>query len=222
MNGPDERWRAKATEMVAKLGPLPPAVADAMRHIPRHRFVPPEYDSMAYEDEPLPISGSATISAPHMVAFQLEWSELKPGLKVLEIGSGLGYLAALMGELTAPSGTIDAVEIDPHLAEEARRRMEQLGLHDRVAVHALDGSAGLPQRAPFDRIVVSCAAPEIFPEWIAQLSAGGIVTAPVGDRWEQTMIRVRRTPGGPTKEAGPRVRFVPLLRSSAPIYRPAE
>lgn len=217
MSEDEERWPAAAARMVALLGPLPPKVADVMRRVPRHRFVAPEYASMAYEDEPLPLSEGATISAPHMVAYQLEWAELAPGLKVLEIGAGLGYLAALMAQLVSPSGRVDAIELDPRLAEEAGRRARELGETPLVTIHAGDGSHGLPERAPFDRIVVSCATPEIFPEWVEQLTPDGTVTAPVGDLWQQTMVRARRTAAGVRKENGPSVRFVPLQLSSGHI-----
>ena len=196
--------------MVDALEPIASNVSAAMRRVPRHRFVPADLRRSAYEDEPLPLShGEATISAPHMVAIQLEWAELTSGLSVLEVGTGSGYLAALVAELIRPGGSFLGIEIDPVLAEDAGRRLAELG-YQEVEVRAGDGSLGAPDRAPFDRIIVSCAAPSILPAWKEQLSADGRVVAPVGGSFEQTWVRWRETVSGGRLEKGPACRFVPL------------
>jgi protein-L-isoaspartate(D-aspartate) O-methyltransferase len=203
-------WSAESERMIKVAGPMPSAVARVMRRVPRHRFVPANLRSMAYEDEPLPLPfGEATISAPHMVACQLEWAELTPGLSVLEVGSGSGYLLALLAELVRPGGTVLGVELDAGLVRISQRA---LGAHDypEVAVRQGDGSVGAPDLAPFDRIVVSAATPEIEPAWKAQVRAHGTVTAPVGNRFEQVLVRWRNTGGEGTWDEGPACRFVPL------------
>ncbi|MCI4368943.1 MAG: protein-L-isoaspartate O-methyltransferase [Thermoplasmata archaeon] len=210
----DEAWRLSAAEMVRRLGRLPPEVARAMRSVPRHRFVPAALQGEAYRDEPLPISeGPSTISAPHMVAIQLEWLELAPGFKVLEVGAGLGYLAALVAETCGPSGRVFAMEIDPELAREAERRLHEAGYGARVQVRAGDGSIGWPEQPPFDRIVISCATPSILPAWKAQLAEGGLVVAPVGDSWDQLLVSERKRGGKFTRREGPRCRFVGIRGS---------
>jgi len=210
-------WRTRAGRMVSSLGTLDPRVAQAMREVPRHEFVPVALASAAYEDTPLPLpAGDATISAPHMVALQLEWAELAPGLRVLEVGSGCGYLAALVAQLTAPEGTVDGVELVPALPHEARRRVERLGFADRVRFIEGDGSDRVGERGPYDRIIVSCATRQLFPLWLRHLAPHGTVVAPVGDAWGQELVRYREDdPLGPL-DRGPRCAFVPLRRALSP------
>jgi protein-L-isoaspartate(D-aspartate) O-methyltransferase len=206
-------WEAEAEAMVAGLGALPTRIADALRRVPRHRFVPDRYRAAAYADEPLPLPfGDATISAPHMVALQLEFAELAPGLTVLEVGVGFGYLAALMAELTSPGGTVYAIDIEPGLVREARARLEATGYADRVHVRLGDGAEGWPGVAPFDRIVVSCATRELVDAWRAQLSPRGTIVAPVGTAGEQELVRFRAGSPPDALEPGPLCRFVPLRR----------
>jgi protein-L-isoaspartate(D-aspartate) O-methyltransferase len=195
--------------MVRALGPLPPEVAAAMGRVPRHRFVPPALEGEAYDDTPLPLGPPhSTISAPHMVAMQLEWAELRPGLRVLELGCGSGYLAALVAELVRPGGRVVGVEREPDLVASARDRMAELGYTGTVSVHLGDARAGAPADAPFDRILVSFATPEIFPEWTAQLATPGILVAPVGGSGGQALKRLRRERTGDRVEHGPAVIFV--------------
>ncbi len=213
----ERAWIAEAEEMVLRIGPLPPRVAAAMRTVPRHRFVPATFRDRAYDDEPLPVGrGESTISAPHMVALQLEWSELQENLDVLEIGSGSGYLLALIAELVAPRGRVDGIEIDPQLAELARRTLRGLGYASRVSVLTGDAHDALPRNARYARILVSCAAPEILPVWRTALEPEGILVVPLGDRWEQTLTRVKMRDGRETIEEGPQCRFVPLKSSRGP------
>jgi protein-L-isoaspartate(D-aspartate) O-methyltransferase len=199
-------------EMVRRLGPLPSAIADAMRRVPRERFVRPEDRERAYEDEPLPLhSGAATISAPHMVAAQLEWLEIAAGARLLEIGSGSGYLLALLRELAGPAGKVIGVERDPALVATSRETLRELGYADGVAIQVGDGARGWPDGAPYDGIVVSCATPTIRREWWTQLAPTGRIVAPVGGAFSQNLVRASRVNGREMVETGPAVRFVPLV-----------
>jgi protein-L-isoaspartate(D-aspartate) O-methyltransferase len=189
----------------------------ALRSVPRESFVPDAARSIAYDDAPVPLgSGDSTASAPHMVAIILETLDPQPGERVLEVGAGMGYFAALLAELVAPNGRVDTIELDPFLASEARRRLASLGYAELVTVHTADGSIGLPARAPFDGIVISCAAREILSAWTDQLAEGGRLIAPVGGPGDQQLLLYRRTGSGSSVERGPRVRFVPLRTRSTP------
>ncbi len=211
-------WTERASAMVRGLGPVDPRVADALRRVPRDRFVPASLSAEAYEDTPLPLGGAgSTISAPHMVAILLEWAELTPGLRVLELGSGSGYLAAVAAELVGPSGRVDGVEIDEELADRSTRVLADLGYAGRVSIHAADGRPGWPAAAPYNRIIVSFATPEIFPEWRDQLTTPGVLVAPVGPPSGQVLRRLRHGAVGDRLEDGPECIFVRLVR---PVARP--
>ena len=213
----DAQWHSEAMRMVEGLGPLPSGVVRALLSVPRHRFVPAPFRSRAYDDEPLPVGrGETTISAPHMVAFQLEWAELAPGHVVLEVGSGTGYLLALLAEATGPNGVVHGIELDPLLGEASRRSLASLGYDARVSVHIGDGAAKMAGLSSFDRILVSCASPGVFRAWRDELVDGGILVAPVGDHFAQTLVRLRRSGQSESREEGPRVRFVPLRTSRRP------
>lgn len=204
-------WPERAAAMVASLGRLPPGVAAAMRRVPRHRFVPMELAEEAYDDTPLPLGPpDSTISAPHMVALMLEWAELTPGLKVLELGSGSGYLTALVAELVRPGGRVVGVELDPGLARRSQAVLDTLDYGGVVEVHAADARDGWPAHAPYDRILVSFSTPEIFPEWVRQLAVPGRLLAPVGPASGQVLRRLRREADGDHLEDGPRCIFVRL------------
>jgi protein-L-isoaspartate(D-aspartate) O-methyltransferase len=210
-----------ARRMVARLGPLPAPIAIAMRTVPRDEFVPSELRDRAYDDEPLPLPGDdATISAPHMVAILLEYVDPRPGDKVLDIGTGFGYLAALAAEMVGPNGRVVTVELDPHLAWEAQRRLDRLGYTTRVTVRTGDGRLGVPSEAPFDRIVVSCATPRLEAAWIAQLAPNGTIVAPLGGPYEQQVVRYRAGAQKEEMERGPSCRFVALRPAKDDIYRP--
>ncbi len=175
----------------------------AMLKVPREEFVPEEYRCYAYEDTPLPIGYGQTISAPHMVALMCEEARLEPGQKVLEVGTGSGYHAAVIAEIVAPSDEPDAskgkvitIERIPELAERARRILESLGYGDRVKVVVGDGSKGFPEEAPYDRIIVTAAAPDVPEPLIAQLKPGGLMVIPVGDRVLQYLYVVEKTVDG--------------------------
>jgi len=180
-------------------------VLGAMRKVPRHLFVRPEDVSYAYVDSPQPIGYGQTISQPFIVAFMTEALELGPQDRVLEIGTGSGYQAAVLAELVREVYTIEIV--DP-LAKEAEKRLRRLG-YSNVHVRIGDGYRGWPEAAPFDGIMVT-AAPEHVPQpLINQLRDGGRLVLPVG-RWEQNLIRLRRTAKGVQQETLLPVRFVPM------------
>ncbi len=176
-------------------------VKRAMLKVPRELFVPEHLKELAYEDTPLPIGYGQTISAPHMVAIMLEEAELDEGMKVLEVGTGSGYNAALIAEIVAPQGSrnpghVYTIERIPELAEFAKKNLERAGYADRVTVIVGDGSKGYEPAAPYDRIIVTAAAPDIPRPLIEQLKPNGILLIPVGDRWEQVLYKVVKRPDG--------------------------
>jgi protein-L-isoaspartate(D-aspartate) O-methyltransferase len=214
--GPDSS-SGRAVQMVRALGVLDPRIARAMREVPRERFVPAELADRAYDDEPLSLCGlGSTISAPHMVALQLEALALQPGLKVLEVGSGSGYLLALLAELVGPTGRVVGVERVRELAERSRGLLRELGYGAYVEVEEADGRLGWPAGAPYDRIVVSAAAARLFPQWRAQLREGGRMVVPLGPASSQRLLTVRAGPDGDRFEMGPECRFVPLIAAGSP------
>jgi len=181
----------------------------AMSRIPRHEFAPERYRDQAYEDYPLPIGEGQTISQPYIVAIMLEALELSPGDKVLEVGTGSGYVTALLSELTA-----EVISIERHasLAESARALLEALGYKDfRVVVG--DGWQGFPDLAPYDAIVVSAAAPEMQRALTAQLAESGRMIIPVGAEDSQQLQLIRKQNGQLTIEFREMCRFVPLVPS---------
>ena len=184
-------------------------VLDAMRRVPRHRFVPPALQARAYDDAPLPIGEGQTISQPYVVAYMTETIAPRRADRVLEIGTGSGYQAAILAELVAEVYTI---EIVPLLAERARAVLDELG-YKNVRVRQGDGYAGWPEAAPFDKIVVT-AAPEQLPQALVdQLGAGGILVAPVGPAWAtQMMTVVHKTDRGIVRRETIPVRFVPMIK----------
>lgn len=153
-----------------------PLVEEAMLAVPRHAFVPMSMQDMAYKDRPLPIGFDQTISAPHMVAQMTCALQLERGHKVLEIGSGVGYQAAVLAEVTG--STVHTIEYLPELAECARENLTQIGAN--VQVHVGDGYDGLPDKEPFDAILITCAVPQIPPTLTSQLKEGGHLVAPLG------------------------------------------
>ena len=185
-----------------------PWVIEAMRKVPRERFVLPFYRKQAYSDHPLPSEGGQTISAPHMVAIMTELLDLKPGHKVLDIGSGTGYHAAVMAEIVGPEGRIYGVEVIPQLVEIARDNLKEMG-YENIEIHAGDGSVGMRSRAPFDRILVACAPPEIPPPLVEQLKDGGKMVIPVGVG-EQRLMLVEKNGGEIERSFHGHCIFVPM------------
>ena len=175
-------------------------VEEAFRRVPREEFVPDELRHVAYEDRPLPIGHGQTISAPHMVAYMVEAAEIGRGDKVLEVGTGSGYHAAIMAELVGPEGHVYTIERVKELAEAAAERLARLGYSDRVTVYLGDGSKGLPEQAPFDKIVVTAAAKGVPKELIEQLKEGGIMVIPVEEApGYQVLYRIKKEKGGKIK-----------------------
>jgi protein-L-isoaspartate(D-aspartate) O-methyltransferase len=186
-------------------------VASALRKVPREEFLPPRLREEAYVDSPLPIGSGQTISAPHMVAMMAEALDLRPGHKVLEVGGGSGYHAAVAAELVSPGGHVFTVERIPELAEFARDNIARTGYADRVTVILSDGSAGLPAEAPFDRIFVACGAPSVPGPLKEQLRDGGVMLVPVGGRMYQDLVKVQRRGGSYTITSLGGCVFVPLI-----------
>lgn len=187
-------------------------VVRALLHVPREAFLPPELAGDAHEDRPLPIGGGQTISAPHMVARMAEALDVRPGHRVLEVGGGSGYHAAILGHLAAPDGHVWCVERLPDLAERARASLAAAGLAHAVTVNVGDGAEGLPALAPFDRISVACAAPAVPPPLLDQLARNGRMIIPVGGVDLQDLQAVDKLADGRlvVHHLGG-VRFVPLV-----------
>jgi len=166
-------------------------VIGAFRVVPRENFVPDGLKSLAYSDSPLPIPGGQTISAPHMVAVMTEHLDVKDGQKILEIGTGSGYQAAVLSVLNQ-KGKIYTVEVVPELFDFAR---ENLKSYKNVLVFSSDGSLGLPEYAPYDRIIVTAGAPNVLKAWTEQLKENGKIIAPVGGMYEQRLMLVEKKKG---------------------------
>lgn len=183
-------------------------VLAAMERVPRHVFVPEELQGRAYADAALPIGSGQTISQPYMVARICEALALHGNERVLDVGTGSGYQAAVLAELAREVHTIERI---PELADAARGRLEKAGYGDRVHVHVGDGTLGLPEEAPFGAIAVAAAAPELPPSLYDQLEPRGRIVLPVGKRQGQQLQVVVRSPEGPAVIRSVSCRFVPLL-----------
>jgi len=184
-----------------------PRVLDAMLRVPRHAFVPEPYCAEAYEDHPLPIGDDQTISQPYVVAVMLEYLQLVPTDIILEIGTGSGYVTALLAELAAQ---VFSIERHPDLAANARAVIEALGYRN-VQTFTGDGTLGLPAQAPFGAILVSAAALDVPPALISQLREGGRMIVPVGSPDSQQLQLIRMQDGHPVISLRDPVRFVPLI-----------
>lgn len=193
-------------DQIIRRGVKDAAVLDAMRVVERHRFVAEDQQELAYEDHPLPIGMGQTISQPYIVAYMTELLALKPGDRVLEIGTGCGYQAAVLAEI---AGQVYSVEIVPDLAASAARRLKRLG-YDNVIVRQGDGYLGWPEHAPYDAIVVTAAPPEVPQALVEQLKTGGRLVVPVGTD-SQHILLITRTPGGVDTKTLIPVRFVPMV-----------
>ncbi len=180
-------------------------VIKAMTEVPRHLFVPQNEQTNAYWDTPLPIGYAQTISQPYIVAFMTEQLRVKPGDRVLEIGTGSGYQAAILAEI---ADSVFTIEIVPELAEQAKNRLHELK-YDNVFVKYGDGYHGWPEKAPFDRIIITAAPPKIPPLLLEQLKAGGIMILPVGE-YVQELVVVNKTESGMDMQNVLPVRFVPM------------
>lgn len=206
-----KQWSAKANSMVKyqieKRGIKNTDILQVMRNTPRHLFVPPALSTMAYDDYPLPIGHEQTISQPYIVALMTDLLKLKGDEKILEIGTGSGYQAAVLSQLV---DTVYTIEIVESLANTAKKRLANLN-YKNVIVKFGDGYKGWPSAAPFDAIIVT-AAPEKVPQTlIDQLKIGGHIVIPVGNKWQElqliTKIRVDKV----KKKTVIPVRFVPMV-----------
>lgn len=181
-------------------------VLEAMRRVPRHLFVPSDLRQFAYDDRPLPIGRGQTISQPYIVAYMTEALQVTPAHTVLEIGTGSGYQAAVLANIVKQ---VYSIEIVPDLAGSARRALAEAGYRN-VEVRTGNGYRGWQERAPFDRIIVTAAPPEIPQPLVDQLAIGGIMVVPVGTSHQEIVV-ITKTPGGATEKRTIEVRFVPMV-----------
>jgi protein-L-isoaspartate(D-aspartate) O-methyltransferase len=184
-----------------------PHVLEAMRRVPRHLFVDESIRNNAYDDMALPIGEGQTISQPYMVAVMTELLELTGGEKVLEIGTGSGYQAAILAELAKVVYTIERIGA---LVEKARERFVALG-YENIHVKTADGTLGWPDEAPFDRITITAASPKIPEPLMDQLAMNGILVVPVGSRFSQQLLKIKKTTDGLKEEYHTPCVFVPLI-----------
>jgi len=200
----EERARMVEEQVVAR-GMHDARVLAALRKVPRHRFVPPAERERAYRDRPLPIGSRQTISQPYIVALMSRLADVQAGERVLEVGTGSGYQAAVLAELGAE---VHSIEIVPELAEAARRALRETG-YERVVVITGDGYRGLPARAPFDAILVTAAPDHVPQPLIDQLADGGRLVIPVGETLQELRVLERKGEGviGSTVTS---VMFVPM------------
>lgn len=215
----DDARREMVRRQVAGRGVCDPRVLEAMRRVPRHLFVPEPLRDNAYEDRPQPIGLRQTISQPLMVGQMTELLALTGGERVLEVGTGSGYQTALLAEL---AGEVVSVERHASLAERARCLLEWLG-YENVDIHLSDGTLGFLPRAPYDRILVTAAAPRVPEPLLVQLVPGGRLVIPVGPPDRQTLLAVSTDAvGSCTTESHGECMFVPLVGEHGWDEPPAE
>jgi protein-L-isoaspartate(D-aspartate) O-methyltransferase len=188
-----------------------PRVLAALGKVPRHRFVPAEIRHRAYDDCALPIGQGQTISQPFIVAFMTQQLEPKPTDRVLEVGTGSGYQAAVLAEL---AGQVYTVEIEDALAQRAKADLQQLG-YTNIQVRAGDGYQGWPEAAPFDAIIVTCAPQQVPQPLVEQLKPGGRMIIPIGPEWDQNLVLLRKEGDRLVERAVLPVRFVPMTGKAA-------
>ncbi len=189
-------------------------VLNAMRTVPRHLFVPKDYRDYAYDDHPLPIGEGQTISQPYVVALMTGMLDLQEDDKVLEIGTGSGYQAALLAEIC---NNVYSIEIIEPLAEKARRRLRKLGYHE-VEIKIGDGYKGWPAHAPFDAIIVTCAPTHVPPALQDQLAEGGRLAIPLGGKVTQQLVLMEKRNGKLEEIRSVPVRFVPMIDKKGNTY----
>jgi len=199
------------TEQLKARGISDERVLNAMNKVPREEFVPPDSRAGSYEDGPLPIGYGQTISQPYIVAFMTEQLRLKPSDRVLEIGTGSGYQAAILAELMSQVHSIEIVE---PLAKNAEATLQRLG-YVNVHVKIGDGYKGWPEAAPFDAIIVTCAPDRVPQPLVDQLKDGGRMVIPVGDRIAQELYLLEKKNGQLKQSATLPVRFVPMAREAS-------
>ena len=184
-------------------------ILDAFRHVPREEFVDEEHRRWAYDDHPLPIEAGQTISQPYIVALMIDAAEIAPGDRVLEVGAGSGYAAAIISRIAAE---VVGMERQPALAEVARDRLDRLG-YSNVKIVEGDGTRGCPAEAPFDAILAAASGSHVPTSLLGQLAPGGRLVMPVGDRsgTQQLVKMTKRSDGTTTEQNLGEVRFVPLI-----------
>ncbi len=200
-----QRRQMMVEQQVRQRGIVQPEVIDAMSLVPRHLFVPDEVQEQAYADSPLPTPSGQTLSQPYLSARMIELLNLDDDDSVLEIGTGSGYDAAVLSRIARE---VHTVEIDPALAAQARQRLAELG-YTNVSVHLGDGHAGLPDRAPFDAIILTTAPEEIPPALLGQLKVDGRMVVPVGSFFQDLMV-ITKTPEGDEKRSVMPIRLGPM------------
>ena len=209
-----KQWSDKANSMVKyqieRRGIKNPVVLKVMRNTPRHLFVPPALSTMAYDDYPLPIGEEQTISQPYIVALMTDLLNLKGDEKILEIGTGSGYQAAILSQLV---DTVYTIEIIESLAINANILLNNLN-YKNVIVKQGDGYKGWPSAAPFDAIIVTAAPKKVPQILIDQLKVGGHIVIPVGDRWQELQLITKITKNKIKKKTVIPVRFVPMIHST--------
>lgn len=201
----EERQKMVSEQLVARGIEYPPVIA-AMRKVPRHWFVAEDLRDRAYDDEPLPIGNNQTVSQPYMVALMAEALQLKGDEKVLEIGTGCGYAAAILAELCHKVFSIERID---ELAIKARLTLTTLG-YQNVSIQVGDGTLGWPEYAPYDAVVISAAAPQIPRPLLEQLKPDGVLLLPMGEEELQTLVSIRKGQGGIKEEYLGECRFVKL------------
>src|SRR4051812_9317907 len=206
-------YRAEREAMVERQlrrrGIAEPEILDAFRAVPREAFISEEHAHLAYADHPLPIEANQTISQPYIVALMIQAAEIKPGAKVLEVGAGSGYAAAVMSRIAA---LVIGIERQHDLVEVARERMKRLGYRNVQIVEG-DGTRGWPEDAPYDAILAAASGSHVPQPLIDQLAPGGTIVMPVGDPgWVQKLIKVTKAEDGSLQQSDlGAVRFVPLI-----------
>ncbi len=217
-NQPDSTawWKSRADRMVesqiVSRGVRDPDVIRVMKNTPRHKFIPANLSDHAYDDNPLPIGSGQTISQPYIVALMTEYLQLTGSEKVLEIGTGSGYQAAVLSPLV---DTCYSIEVVKSLAREASGKLDVMN-YDNVVVKWGDGYKGWPEHAPFDRIIITAAPPQIPEKLVEQLAVGGRMVLPVGSHFQE-LILITKTNKGVRKKTIIPVRFVPMVHPSDPI-----
>ena len=194
-------------EQIASRGVRDHRVLAAMRKVPRHEFMPEAMRVQAYGDHAMPIGEGQTISQPYIVALMTELLELNGEERVLEVGTGSGYQAAILAELCRKVYTIERVKV---LADKARATLDRLG-YKTVAMKVYDGTYGWKEMAPFDAIIVTAAAPDVPTSLVEQLTEGGRLVIPVGERFSQLLVKVVKSPSGVITQTSIPCMFVPLI-----------
>lgn len=209
-----EEKREELVQRLKKSGYIEsPEILEAFRKVPREQFVPSKFRGEAYADRPLSIGEGQTISAPSMIAIMLEVLKAEKGQKILEIGTGSGYNAALLAEIVGSEGKIYSIERLEKIANSGRNNLEKTGYEDIVQVIVSDGTLGYGKEAPYDRIIITACAPKVPDPLVDQLKIGGILSGPVGSHYRaQTLLEVEKMEGDETEiNRHGSCAFVPLV-----------